>query len=107
MKAPVRRAVLASAFAVAISFSPMLGALRGPVSPGSLTAACGAGDIQDPSTVGCATGPAPNGDDGGFGAPSESQLTQCSGGDQGECLEGDLYPPAPVPQPDTSVEQSP
>jgi hypothetical protein len=43
------------------------------------------------------------------GAPSEQQLTECSGGDQANCVEQDLYgsPGGNVPQVDPSVHQSP
>ena len=42
-------------------------------------------------------------------APSEQELTACSGRDQGECLEETLYGPGTVPVPNvsTEVQQSP
>lgn len=105
---PVRRAILVSGFAAAIVISPVIAAFTSPDAPvGTPTAACPLGQNEDPYTFACVPNLAPNGGDSTVGAPSETELTQCSGRDQGECLEGDLYPPAPVPQPDTTVQQSP
>lgn len=104
MTIAARRVVLASGFAAAIALSPMVAtfAVPGPHVATPL-AACRPDQREDPYTFACV----PNGGDNVIGAPSESELTQCSGRDQGQCLEGDLYGPAPVEQPDTSVHQSP
>lgn len=104
---PGRRLILAGGFAVAVAVAPAVAAFAAPAPTlGTPTAACAAGQTEDPYTFACAPEVAP--DAGGFvGAPSEEALTACSGHDQSECLEGQLYAPAPVQMPDTEVQQSP
>ena len=69
--------------------------------------ACPAGETEDPFTFACAPELVPGG--GSAGAPSEQQLTACSGRDQSECIEGQLYGPGTVQVPNVNeqVQQSP
>jgi hypothetical protein len=99
----LRRLILAGAFTVATALAPAFAVVAGP-APTAL--ACPAGETEDPYTYACTPELVPN-SPGGVGAPSEQALTACSGRDQGECLEGQLYAPAPVQSPDTTVQQSP
>jgi hypothetical protein len=101
---PGRRLILAGGFAVAIAVSPVIAVFAAPV-PAATPLACAPGETQDPVSFACTQDVAPG--IPAVGAPSEEALTACSGRDQGECLEGQLYPPAPVQMPDTEVQQSP
>ncbi|MDT5092960.1 MAG: hypothetical protein QOH60_2323 [Mycobacterium sp.] len=102
---PARRLVFAGAFAAAIALSPAIAVFAHP-TPVKPVAACPSGESEDPYTYACVPELVPN---GGGGAPTEQQLTQCSGRDQANCLEQDYYgsPGGDVPKPDTTVHQSP
>jgi hypothetical protein len=102
---PARRLILAGGFSVAVALAPAVAVYTGPAPTVGSPLACPAGETEDPFTYACAPELVPNSPT--VGAPSEQQLTECSGRDQGECLEGQLYNPPPVPKPDTSVQQSP
>lgn len=105
-----RRLALAGGFAIAVAVAPVVAVFAGP-APTVGMAACPAGETEDPYTFACAPELAPGGSSpgvvGAVGAPSEQELTACSGRDQSECLEGQLYGPAPVQMPDNTVQQSP
>jgi hypothetical protein len=102
------RLIAAGAFTAAIVISPAIAIFAGPNPTVSTTAACTGGESEDPYTMNCIPEVAPAGTSSSpVGPPSETALTRCSGGDQGECLEQALYPGAPVVQPNTSVQSSP
>jgi hypothetical protein len=104
---PARRLIFAGGFAAAIAISPAIAVFAHPTpTPGTPVAACPSGETEDPYTYACVPELSPS---GGVVAPSEQQLTQCSGHDQANCLEQDYYgsPGGNVPQVDTSVHQSP
>jgi hypothetical protein len=102
---PARRLILAGGFTVAVALAPAFAVLTGPAPTVGSPLACPAGETEDPFTYACAPELVPNSPGGG--APSEQALTACSGRDEGECLEGQLYAPAPVQMPNTQVQQSP
>ncbi|MFZ0833465.1 MAG: hypothetical protein WAM92_10335 [Mycobacterium sp.] len=110
---PVRRVVLAGAFAAAIAVSPVAAVF---VDPGSAHAGpnvtCPPGENEDPYTFSCVpelvpTGTSSTGSASSAGPQSEENLTACSGTHESECLEQQLYPGAPVPNVNSSVHQSP
>jgi hypothetical protein len=101
---PARRLILAGGFALAVAAAPAVAVFAGPAAPAGTPMACPAGQTEDPYTYACVPELAPG---GAAGAPSEGELTACSGGNQSQCLEGQLYPPAPVQMPNTTVQQSP
>jgi hypothetical protein len=106
-----RRLITAGGFAAAIAVAPLLAVFAGPTpTVGTPVAACPAGETEDPFTFACVPEVVPNGGvSTNTGAPSEQQLTECSGGDQANCLEQDYYgnPGGNVPHVDESVQQSP
>jgi hypothetical protein len=106
-----RRLITAGGFAAAIALAPVLAVFAGPTSTvGTPMAACPSGETEDPFTFACVPEVVPNGGvSTPTGAPSEQQLTECSGGDQANCLEQDYYgtPGGNVPHVDESVHQSP
>jgi hypothetical protein len=106
-----RRLIAVGGFAAAIAVVPLLAAVAGPTpSAGTPMAACPAGETEDPFTFACVPEVVPNGGvTTNSGAPTEQQLTECSGGDQANCLEQDYYgnPGGEVPHVDESVHQSP
>lgn len=107
---PGRRLLIAGGFAAAIAISPAIAVFAHPTPTlGTPVAACPSGETEDPYTYACVPELVPSSGGGAAPAPSEQQLTQCSGGDQGNCVEQDLYgsPGGEVPQVDTSVHQSP
>ncbi len=108
---PAGRFVVVGGFAAAIALSPAIAAFAGPgPTVGTPVAACPTGESEDPYTFACVPELAPSGVAApAMGAPSEQELTACSGRDQGECVENDLYGPGAenVPHVDTSVHQSP
>ena len=101
---PARRLILAGGFAVAVLVAPAVAAFTGP-APAGIPSACSAGETEDPYTYACVPELAPGSP--AVGAPSEQELTACSGGNQSQCLESQLYAPAPVQMPNTRVQQSP
>jgi hypothetical protein len=106
---PGRRLILAGGFAVAIAVSPVVAVFATP-APATTPLACAPGETEDPVSFACTSDVATSDVAPGIpavGAPSEEALSACSGRDQGECLEGQLYPPAPVEMPNTEVQQSP
>jgi hypothetical protein len=107
---PARRLILAGSFAAAIAVSPAIAVFVHPTPTGTPVAACPSGETEDPYTFACVPELTPTG--GGAptsGAPSEQQLTQCSGRDQSNCVEQDEYgnAGASVPKVDETVHQSP
>jgi hypothetical protein len=101
-----RRLILAGGFAVAVALAPAFAVFTAPAwTVGTPMAACPGGETEDPDTFACAPDLAP--EPSAVGAPSEEALTACSGRDQSDCLEGQLYGPPPVTMPDTTVDQSP
>jgi hypothetical protein len=110
-----RRLIGAGGFAAAIAISPAIAVFVGP-SPavGTPNVSCPAGESEDPYTFSCVPELVPTGvasppvaANQPVGPPGEQNLTACSGTHESECLEGVLYGPAPVPQVESSVEQSP
>ena len=106
---PLRRVIVAGGFAVAVAIAPAIGFLAGPTPTGTQNVACGAGLEEDPYTYACVPHTVPGGVGGATGAPSEQELTACSGVHRSQCLEQNLYgtPGATVPHVDTRVHQSP
>jgi hypothetical protein len=107
-----RRIVLAGGFAAAVAIAPAIAVFAGPgPTVGVPSAACPAGDTEDPYTFACVPELVPGG--GGpvvpVGAPSEQELTACGGRDQSQCLESQLYGSdnVGVPNVSTEVQQSP
>lgn len=112
---PARRVLVAWGFAAAIAISPVIAFIVGP-SPtlGTPTAACPHGEVEDPYTYACVPEMVPSGSNTPVGvpthgAPTEQELTACSGTKQADCIERDYYgtPGATVPHVDTSAQQSP
>lgn len=109
---PLRRFVIAGGFAIAVAIAPAVGLLAGTSAPsGTQNLACDAGLEEDPYTYACVPHTVPGGVGGDSGAPSEQELTSCSGGDRSDCLEQNLYGTpgggnVNVPTPDTTVHQS-
>lgn len=107
---PVRRLVLAGSFAAAIAISPLAAVFVGPSSAvAGPNVTCPAGESEDPYTFSCVPELVPTGTSStsSTGPQSEQSLTACSGSHESECLEQQLYPGAPVPNVNTSVQQSP
>jgi hypothetical protein len=104
---PMRRLIVAGAFAAAVAIAPAIAAFAGP-APTVGTVACPSGQEEDPFTYACVPHTTPGGV-GAFGAPSEQQLTACGGPHRSQCLEGQLYGPGTVqvPHVSTNVQQSP
>ena len=114
---PARRIIVAGGFAFAVALAPAAALLSGALHE-NVVAACPPGEDEDPYTYACVphTVPGagiPGGVGGNTGAPSETELTQCSGRDQGNCVEQNLYgspgatPGISVPNVDNTVHQSP
>ena len=105
---PARRFVVAGGFAFAMALAPAAAILSSSL-PESEIAACPAGEEEDPYTYACVPHTVPGGVGGPTGAPSETELTECSGRDQANCVEQNLYgsPGATVPNVDNTVHQSP
>jgi hypothetical protein len=83
--------IKSKALAAVIALIPALAVLAGPL-PTTTYTACPPGLVEDPITYACTH---PSGMGGGVGAPTEGELTQCSGRDRANCLEEQYYgPPA-------------
>ena len=76
---PLRRVIVAGGFAVAVAIAPAIGFLAGPTPTGTQNVACAAGLEEDPYTYACVPHTVPGGVGGATGAPSEQELTACSG----------------------------
>jgi hypothetical protein len=93
--------------------SPVAAVFVGPSSAlAGPNVTCPAGENEDPYTFSCVpelvpTGTSSTGSASPAGPQSEQNLTACSGTHESECLEQQLYPGAPVPNVNSSVQQSP
>jgi hypothetical protein len=106
---PARRLIFASSFAAAIALAPAVAVVTHPAPAGTPVAACPSGETEDPYTFACVPELTPTGGSApSAGAPTEQQLTECSGRNQGECVEQDEYGNlATPPKVDETVHQSP
>jgi hypothetical protein len=88
---PARRLILAGGFAIAIATAPAVALFTLPsAGPSAATiAACPPGELEDLYTDNCVPELSPTLPHAG--APSEQQLTACSGHDQGECTANEYY----------------
>jgi hypothetical protein len=86
------RLILASV-AVAIATTPAVFAFTAsPFGPSAATvAACAPGETEDLFTDNCVPELSPSLPYRPVGAPTEQQLTACSGHDQGECTANEFY----------------
>ncbi|HME50025.1 intersectin-EH binding protein Ibp1 [Mycobacterium sp.] len=99
-----RRLVVAGGFAVAIAIAPVIAVAAGSGAARPVADDCANGESMDVYSMACVPDVVPN-----TGAPSENALTQCSGGDQGQCIANEYYGPGnvQVPNVSTRVQQSP
>jgi hypothetical protein len=101
---PARRLIVAGGFAVAIAIAPAITAAAWSGAGRPVADDCANGESMDLYSMACVPDVVPN-----TGAPSESALTGCSGGDQGQCIANEYYGPGNVhvPNVSTRVQQSP